>query len=248
MTDMPFVRQLIKQHRSIRQFQRKPIPQAVIDELIACAQSAPTSHNVQAYSVICVRNQETKKQLQMLCGDQPYIGQCPVFFVLVMDFYRHAQLSESHQTNFEIAEIENILVGSVDTALFSQNLLLAAQSYGLGGVMIGGIRNEPDQVAKLLNLPKYTFPLMGMCIGYPDQNPWQKPRLPQLAVYHEEVYQLEHLASSLDTYEQITEHYYRKRTKGKKTNGWGRKMSNYFKMKRRQQIEDFLKEQGFLLE
>ncbi|WP_077623321.1 oxygen-insensitive NADPH nitroreductase [Sediminibacillus massiliensis] len=247
MITSPEVRTLIQSHRSIRRFEDKPVPQQVIDDLVESARWAPSSHNVQAYSIICIRNQSTKDKLQELCGNQRYIGQCPVFFVFVMDFYRHAVISEQNGSAFEVEEIENLLVGSVDTALAAENFLLAARSYGLGGVMIGGIRNEAAEVAKLLKLPKWTVPVMGMCIGYPDQQPWQKPRMVKQAVYHEEYYQTDELESQLAEYEQISADYYTKRTNGKRTDGWGKQMSAYFAKKRRANLTDFIKRQGFPL-
>ncbi|WP_226037844.1 oxygen-insensitive NADPH nitroreductase [Aquibacillus saliphilus] len=241
------LRSLIKSHRSIRRFQSKVVPQSIIDDLVECARWAPSSHNVQSYSIICIRNQQTKEKLDKLCGNQSYISQCPVFFVFVMDFYRHAVISSAYQTSFEIEETENLLIGSVDTALVAENFLLSARSHGLGGVMIGGIRNEAEEVAKLLKLPKWTLPIMGMCVGYPDQHPWQKPRITKSSIYHEEYYQTDNLNVDLAKYEHITEDYYTNRTNGKKTDGWGKQMSVYFSKVRRAKLTKFIKDQGFSL-
>lgn len=245
--EYPGARSLLQSHRSIRRFKDTAVPQNIIDDLVESARWAPTSHNVQAYSIIGIRSQEVKEKLQTLCGDQSYIGQCPIFFVFVMDFYRHALISERQDAPFEVDEIENLLVGAVDTALASENFLLAARSYGLGGVMIGGIRNEAEQVSSLLNLPKWTVPLMGMCIGYPDQWPKQKPRMVKQAVYHEEFYQTDGVESQLLEYEQITSTYYAERTNGKNSRGWGSRMVEYFGEKRRAELTDFIKKQGFSL-
>ena len=98
---------------------------------------------------------------------------------------------------FEVGEVEQLLVGSVDCALVAENMLVASRSLGLGGVMIGGIRNNPEEVAKLLNLPEYTFPIMGLCIGYPDQNPDQKPRLPKGAIVFNENYDTDQVEAGL---------------------------------------------------
>lgn len=241
------IRHLMKEHRSIRRFKDKAVSQAIIDDLIECAQWAPSSHNVQAYSIICIRNKDTKQELKTLCGDQSYISECPVFFVFVMDFYRHSVISACQKEGFEINETENILVGAVDTALVAENFLLAARSYGLGGVMIGGIRNEAEEVAKLLKLPPYTVPIMGMCVGYPDQAPEQKPRLLKPTIYHEEVYQLEGLTDNLSTYNQISEAYYLKRANSKKNTGWIKQMQAYFGKIRRAKLTKFINDQGFSL-
>jgi hypothetical protein len=85
----------------------------------------------------------------------------------------------------------------------AQNILLGAESCGLGGVMIGGIRNNPEDVSKLLELPDKVYPLMGMCLGWPDQDPMVKPRLMPEIVIHREKYDDGKLDSYLDKYEKI---------------------------------------------
>ncbi len=79
--------------------------------------------------------------------------------------------------------IELMLIASVDAALVAQNVLVAAESLGLGGVYVGGIRNDPDKMSELLNLPDRVYPVFGLCLGWPDQDPDRKPRLPQSLVF-----------------------------------------------------------------
>ncbi|SUG89245.1 oxygen-insensitive NADPH nitroreductase [Salmonella enterica subsp. enterica] len=77
---------------------------------------------------------------------------------------------------------------SSDTAMMGQNALTAAESLGLGGVYIGGIRNNIESVTELLKLPKHVLPLFGLCLGWPADNPDLKPRLPAELVVHENQY------------------------------------------------------------
>jgi nitroreductase len=238
---------LIQNHRSIRKYTDKPIGDDILKTIVTSAQWAPSSHNVQAYSIITVKNQETKQKLSELCGSQKYVETCPVFFVFCADFYRLKLTSDMHSTNFEIDEIENLVVGSVDTALAAQNVFISAKSFGLGGVMIGGIRNHPEEVSELLKLPPFTIPIMGMCLGYPAQEPWQKPRLPQDIVVHEETYKTEHMIDGLMKYEEISADYYTRRTNGKRTRGWTGQMSEYLSKPRRPNLKPFIVNQGIRL-
>jgi nitroreductase len=239
------VTRLIQSHRSIRKFTAEPIPEEVLQDVLTCAQWAPSSHNVQAYSVIVVKSAETKRQLAALCGNQKWVETCPVFLVFCADFYRLKLACEMHGRELAADEVENLLVAAVDTALAAENVLLAARSHGLGGVMIGGIRNQPDEVTRLLQLPPLTFPVMGMCLGFPDQDVAQKPRLPQRAVVHAERYQTEHLHDALREYEDITAAYYAQRTGGKRTDGWTAQLAEYLSSPRRQHLAAFLRQQGF---
>ena len=58
-----------------------------------------------------------------------------------------------------------------------ENAIVAAESMGLGTCCIGGIRQASLSFVKELNLPKYVFPVIGLCLGYPDDDPGIKPRL-----------------------------------------------------------------------
>ena len=83
---------------------------------------------------------------------------------------------------------EQLLVATIDTALMAQNVAVAAESVGLGLCYVGGIRNHPEAVADLLKLPEHVYPVFGMSLGYPAQNPEVKPRLPLAAILKDDHY------------------------------------------------------------
>ena len=83
-----------------------------------------------------------------------------------------------HTDTFQPQGVEGLLISSVDAALAGQNALLAAESLGYGGVIIGLVRYKSEEVAELFNLPDYTYPVFGMALGVPNQNHDVKPRLP----------------------------------------------------------------------
>jgi nitroreductase len=238
------VTRLIQSHRSIRKFTEEAISQEILSDILASGQWAPSSHHVQAYSVIVIRSKESKRQLALFAGNQKWVEECPVFLLFCADFYKLQQACEMNGETIAADGVENFLVGAVDTALVAENVLLAARSYGLGGVMIGGIRNNPREVAEHLNLPPLTIPIMGMCLGYPAQEIEQKPRLPLQVYIHEERYQTEGIKDALEDYEKQSAAYYERRTKGKQTDGWTKQMAHYVNKPRRVHMKDFVKEQG----
>ncbi|MHB1653837.1 MAG: oxygen-insensitive NADPH nitroreductase [Desulfitobacteriaceae bacterium] len=238
---------LIQSHRSIRKYTEQAIPLEILDQILKSAQWAPSSHNVQAYSIIVVKSMAKKEKLAKICGSQKWVATCPVFLVFCADFYRLKLTTDMHHTSFEINEVENLLVGAVDVALAAENALLTARSYGLGGVLIGGIRNQLADVAKLLEVPELVIPIVGMCLGYPADEPWQKPRLPQRAVVHEEVYHKDELPARLDEYDAVSADYYTRRTSGQKTSGWTRQMAEYLSKPRRPHLKEFILKQGIKL-
>lgn len=193
--------ELIHQHGSVRQYKEDPVPDEVVEEIIAAGQRASTSSNLQTYSVVATRDREKIRQIQDITGGQKHITQAPVFLVWCADFSRLKRvcLQQGYQINADL--MENFLVGAVDTAIASQNAGLAAESLGLGFCYIGAIRNHPRLVISLFALPPLVYPLFGMTLGWPVKAPLIRPRLPLRAVLHWETYQQEDL-DHLEAYDQ----------------------------------------------
>jgi len=192
----------MRQHRSIRQYKLDPLPAGMLEAIISSAQMASTSSYLQYYSVVAVEEAAKKERLAALCGDQEHIQQCPTFLAFCADLHRLKRVCQREGTQIQTGYVEAFLVATVDTALLAQNVALAAESLGLGIVFIGGIRNHPAGVIAELELPKLVFPLTGMCLGYPAEEPPAKPRLPLPAVLHRERYQAEEMDAHLDAYDE----------------------------------------------
>jgi len=176
---------LLCSHRSIRAFTDQAISAEQREAIIAAAQSASTSSFLQCSSIIRITDPALRQQLVTLTGGQQWVADAAEFWVFCADFNRHLQICPDAQ----LGRAEQLLLGCVDTALMAQNAMVAAESLGLGGVFIGGIRNNIAQVTELLGLPKFVLPLFGFCIGYPSAVPDIKPRLPQAMLVHENQYQ-----------------------------------------------------------
>ncbi len=240
------VTQVIFNHRSIRSYTSDPIPDEILNDILTAAQWSPTSHNFQAYSIIVIKDPEAKIEVADFCRGQLWIKNCPVFLVFCMDYYRLKMACEKNGREMGVEEVENLLVGAVDTALAAQNAATAAESYGLGCVMIGGVRNHPEQISEYLKLPKYVVPIVGLSLGYPAETPWQKPRIPLRAVIHQEVYNGDEiLQSAIDEYDAITKDYYSRRTEGKRTDCWSQQIADHFTKQARPHMKDFILRQGF---
>lgn len=178
-------------HRSVRRFGPRDVTDDELTTLVAAAQSAPTSSNLQPWSVIAVRDPERRARLAHLAGEQAFIAQAPLFLVWVADLGRARRLAARRGTDVHAADyLETTLIGFIDTALATQNAVTAAESLGLGSVFVGAIRNRPEEVAAELKLPPHTVAAFGLAVGEPDpaERAGVKPRLPQAAVLHREQY------------------------------------------------------------
>ncbi|AJS60992.1 oxygen-insensitive NADPH nitroreductase [Paenibacillus sp. IHBB 10380] len=238
---------LLMNHRSIRAYKDTPVSQGQLASIVAAGQMASTSSNVQAYSVIAVTDPELKSKLAKLAGNQVYIEQCPVFLVWCADLYRLKKTSEPYlgDTSFEDST-ENFIVATVDTTLAAQNAAVAAESLGLGIVYIGGIRNQIAEVSELLGLPELVYPLFGMCIGYPEQEPGLRPRLPMKAVLHMNGYSKEQSVEEAKAYDATTKQYLLERTNGQNDATWSQMMAKRLAEPTRMHMKDFLDSKGFM--
>ena len=213
---------LMKAHKSVRRFKEQVLPQEDLTEILTAAQMASSWKNFQSYSVIVVRSQEKKDALYELVP-QEAIRQSAVFLLFVGDLNRAEKGARLHTDTFQPQGVEGILISSVDAALADQNALLAAESLGYGGVIIGLVRYKSEEVAELFNLPDYTYPVFGMALGVPNQEHEVKPRLPLNQVVFEEEYQ-EQTVDVIEAYDRVQADYAGARA----TTSWSQRLAEQF--------------------
>lgn len=236
----------LNQHVSIRRYTDKPVDEDILRMILNAARRSPTSSNMQAYSFVVVRHPETKKRLAVLAGHQKHVEQCPVFIAICADITRLRRAAEMHGVVLA-QNTENTMVATVDAALAGMSLATAAESLGMGTVMIGGMRNHPAEVAKLLHLPEGVFVVYGLCIGYVEENqrPQQKPRLPENLIIHYEQYDTADPAAQLHAHDaELAAHY---RSEGRETPdaAWTGVIAEKFSQPQRPHLRETLEKMGF---
>lgn len=237
----------LNHHVSIRKYTDAPLDDETLTTLLEAAQRSPTSSNMQAYSLVVVRDPERKKKLAVLAGNQKHVETCPVFVAICADIHRLNRACELHGKTLA-RNTENTLVATVDASLIGMSLATAAESIGLGTVMIGGIRNHPDEVAELLNLPDGAFVVYGLCIGWPDDQPEQKPRLPQRVIVHQETYDDSGLDQHLRDYDAALAAHYRSQGRETPDAAWTGILAKRFSQPRRPELRAILEKLGFSFE
>lgn len=235
--------ELLKNHRSIRAFSPKPVNDDMVAAIIEAAGWAATSNYIQAYSVIRVRKHQTREKIAQLAGGQPWVEESPVFLIFCADLKRAQNACSYENKKMVSGYTEQFIVATVDVSLAAQNAMIAAESLGLGGVYIGGIRNNPKMVCDLLKIPKHVYPVFGMCLGFPAEDQEQKPRLPVNMVLKEEVYQENE--ASLAQYNEVCRGYYQGRSKGSRKETWTHQISKMMGSVSRPHMSAFLKDRGF---
>lgn len=177
----------ITRHRSIRHFKDKELSEKIKQMLLKCAVRAPTTAMGHFYSIIEIKDVDIKRGLYELCGRQQSVKQ-GTFFIFAVDLRRSRLWADHLSVKRRINEFTALVFGTTDATLAAQNFSLAAESLGLGTVFIGMIGHRAMEVCELLKLPSYVLPVYGLVVGYPDEQPVLRPRIPVKFMHHVDGY------------------------------------------------------------
>lgn len=231
-------------HRSIRKFTEAPVSDEMVADVVGAGLAAATSSNLQGTTVIRVRNPETRAAIAEVAGGQVWVEQAGAFMIWCADLARSARACAIGGGEFHEGATEHFLIAAVDCAIAAQNAVVAAEAQGLGICYIGGIRNDPARIAELLELPEQVAPMFGLCLGWPDQDPARKPRLPLSVTLKEERYDTSGDDAGIAAYDEQMRAYYLERTGGKVDRVWSADMSALLGKESRPHMRSFLEDQG----
>ncbi|WP_438434976.1 nitroreductase family protein [Gorillibacterium sp. sgz500922] len=217
---------VIRRHRSIRKFKPMPLTAPQLDAIVDAAQMAPTSAHMQPFTIIGVTAPELRKKIAAH-SKNPSIAECGYFFVFCADLHRMMlaagpEQQEKMGRNLGYSYFYQTAVLSAALAL--QNANLAAESLGLGAVIIGGINEALPALDEWLELPNLVIPLVGLAVGVPAESPEAKPRLPRSAVFFENRYPDHELKTTVEKYDAEIGEYYAARTSNKQKASWSGKL------------------------
>lgn len=234
---------------SVRKFTDEPISDETLDLILKTSFRAPTSSNIQAYSVVVVRDQEKLDALAAATGGQRHVAQAPVFLAFCADISRIEDALVRNGHSIDGNNLETGLVSAIDAALVGMSAYLVADSLGIKGVMIGGARNKPLEVARILGLPKRVFCVFGMSLGWPAEAPAQKPRMDYDGLVHFEQYGKNRSGSDakqvVDDYDAALAKHYRGQGRQTTDASWSDDMDKKFHPWLRDDLRERLKELGF---
>ncbi len=170
-------------HRSIRRFKRQPLAPETLDTILQAGVRAPTAGNLQQYSLIVVDDVEKKRAV---CDSS--MVEAPTMIVAVVDQYRMKRWVELNDAPFCFDQAINLFIGYWDAIAALHNIEVAAEGLGLGTVYIGMVLSADLQAA--LGTPEHVFPAGMLLVGYPNEAPELRPRLPLEAVVHRNGYHI----------------------------------------------------------
>lgn len=240
--------------RSIRLYKDEPVPDALIDALIACAQSAPTKSNLQQYSIIVVSDPAVRKALAPWCPRTRILETVPALLVFCADMRRNQRIGSFRRKKHVNNNLDTFLNATVDASLAMGFFVVAAEAAGLGCAPLSSLRDHMYGVADVLGLPDGVFPVAGVMCGWPSAEGYVNQRLPQSVVVHRDRYDDSGLEGEIDAYDRtrhaifpipderqskqdlygIAEFY-----------GWSEHISRQLSVPERPEFRAFLKSHGF---
>jgi nitroreductase len=151
--------------RSVRRFQKKAIPEEILDVLMQAAMAAPSGNNFQPWEFVIVRDPRIKADLSRVHPWVSMAAEAPAAIVVLGD------------TNSEWWEH--------DCSAAVENLLLAAANLSLGTVWCGMRENHAQTIRKILGVPAKMGVLAIVPIGYPAENPSPQTKYRAAKVHHD---------------------------------------------------------------
>ncbi|MCI7551116.1 MAG: nitroreductase family protein [Actinomycetaceae bacterium] len=238
-------------HRTIREFTDESVSDAVMDTLFEVAMHTATSTGTQAASVIWVKDKAKQRRLAEING-QEYVGRAPIYLMFVADVHRGAQiLREAGVDDGGARSMDFATSAFTDACLMVQNVTVAAESLGLGVTILGGMQNDTRGVIEVLGLPDLTYPVLGMIVGHPNQEPALKPRIPtQYRVMVDEYTEPDNWHDALAQYDEDMQTYYDLRKANKPEPAFTKQVIEKYSNPQpgRAAIIEVLSEQGFTVQ
>ncbi len=179
---------IIKSHRSIRKYQKRDIPDELLNDILGAGIRASTTGNMQVYSIIVTRESGMKQKLAPFHFNQPMVTEAPVVLTFCADFNRFNKWCRQRHAEPGYDNFLSFMTAAIDALLVAQNVCLAAESKGLGICYLGTTIYMADKIIDLLELPEGVVPVTTITLGYPDEDPPLTDRLPLEAVVHNEKY------------------------------------------------------------
>lgn len=184
----PVIDQMLK-HRSIRKYQDRDVAPELLEKILNAGLAASSSGNMQAYSIIVTKDRALREKLYKPHFEQSMVLDAPVLLTFCADFHRMREWLKISNAADNFDNLMSFMIAAIDAILVSQNVALAAESEGLGICYMGTTLASCLEIAEILKCPKNVVPVVGFSLGYPDEAPGERKRLPLKGLIHNETYQ-----------------------------------------------------------
>ena len=189
------------QRKSIREYTAEHPSDEMLETVVRAGQQAPFAY--QLCSLLLSRRAE----------DNPF--QAPWYFIVCVDAHRFELIMQRRGWQMGSNDLSLMVIGMQDAALMAENMVTAAESLGMGSCFLGGVPYYARQIIQEFHLPPRVFPLVGLAMGFPANNPPTRPRYPfEFTLFENSYPELtdEMLERAMDVMDEgyLAQDYYRK--------------------------------------
>ncbi len=184
---------IMHERRSMRQFLDKPVPDDMLEKILTAGFRAPFA--AQLCSIVYTRDSKKIETLRQL-GAYPTTK---VLMFFLVDLRRLEKIMKQRGHTYDFDDSYALWLGLEDASLVAENVILAAEAMELGSVLLGAVPYFVELLAEMFKLPKRVFPVVGLCLGYPDPDEHTeiRPRFPlQYSAYQDEY--LDHSTADIE--------------------------------------------------
>lgn len=241
------VKDSLLDRRSVRRYEREPIPESDLQFIRDAIRNTPTSYNGQQFSVIEISDQILKEQLAEIIGQKQLKTSARVFAFL-SDFNKIALAAEAKGMEYPEFEktADGLIVGVVDASLAMMSAIVAAESRGLGCCPIGYARTvDPKKISSILGLPDRVFLVCALAVGVPREIPDIKPKQNADTVFFKDRYGTADLAGKMLDYDREFTVYHRNRSSNPSDKGWIEEILGYYREGLAYTMREALKQRGY---
>jgi nitroreductase len=242
-------------YRSHRKYSQRAVDPNLVKLLCACALSAPSKSDLQQADIVLVSDVAHRKAIVATIPDMPWIMDAPVFLVFNANGNRLPRLCQMREKPFPNNHLDQFFNAAIDAAIVLATFIQAATAMGLGCCPISAIRDHPDVIDAVLNLPERVVPIAGLCLGWPSDAGEITPRLPlDLTIVHDS-YRYDNVESAIDSYDRRRSQlrpYRRQRSAqrwGEITSyGWSEDKARQYAEPTRTDFGTYVRRKGFCLD
>lgn len=216
-------------HTTIRKFNDEKIDKEIMNTLFDVAIRSASSNGMYSYSMIHVTDDDKKEQISKICN-QPYVKSTSDLIIFVVDIYRNSMIAKENHIDDIKKDMDVFFQGVSDSLISAQNMVIAAESLSIGTVYFGSILNDVDKMRHILKLPKLTFPIIGLGLGYKAHEPALKPRLPKfMQVFENEYKTFDNYTDTLREFDEEMNKYIDLRDTSKSVGKFSKQIQNKMK-------------------
>ena len=161
MLSNPVIETLLNR-KSVRKYTDQKPTDEVIATVVRAGQQAPFA------SQLCSLLLSRKKA--------PF--RAPLWFTVCVDMHRIEMIMAKRGWEVVANDLSMLLFGIQDAVLMAENMVIAAESLGMGSCFLGNTPYRAERIQKQYQLPKRVFPLVELVMGYPAEEFPPRPRYP----------------------------------------------------------------------